>query len=182
MDYDAAFSNILCVNACYYQGLIAIALALIALSVVKYFIDWNRVEKKIEESTEKVKKETESVYNNMMNKWIRSFVLRGNPKYENNLVLRLTHNAFAIETINEVYPNISDEDFLFYAKIIYKHIKSDLDTVQHSGFPFEKNESNVQLIQNMENDLYVLSRKDNCSDIRDLLDYVSSFNQWLKGN
>lgn len=181
MNYDDAFSHILCVNACYYQGLIAIAVALITLSVIKYFIDWNRIDKKMTEKIAEVKKETESIYSNIISKWIRSFVLHGNYDYESNITLRLTYNAFAIETINEIYPNISDEDFLFYAKVIRAHVMKDLDSIQQHKTPFDKNDCNKQIIQNMENDLGVLCRKDNCSVFKELLDCVASFNQWFKG-
>ena len=181
MNYDEAFSHILCINACYYQGLIAIAIALITLSVIKYFIDWNRIDKKMTEKIAEVKKETESIYSNIINKWIRSFVLHGNDDYEQNIILRLTYNAFAIETINEIYPNIGDEDFLFYANVIRIHVTNDLDSIQYQKQKFDKNDSNKQIIQNMENDLCILCRKDNCSDFKELLDRVTSFNQWFKG-
>lgn len=182
MNYNEAFSHILCINACYYQGMIAIAIALITLSVVKYFIDWNRFDKKMTEKIAEVKKETESIYSNIISKWVRSFVLHGNNDYEPNIILRLTYNAFAIETIKEIYPNITDEDFLFYTKVIRTHVTKDLDSIQRHETPFDKNDRNKQIIQNMENDLCVLCRKDNCFDLEELLDSVTSFNQWFKGS
>ena len=182
MNYNEAFSHILCINACYYQGMIEIAIALITLSVVKYFIDWNRFDKKMTEKIAEVKKETESIYSNIISKWVRSFVLHGNNDYEPNIILRLTNNAFAIETIKEIYPNITDEDFLFYTKVIRTHVTKDLDSIQRHETPFDKNDRNKQIIQNMENDLCVLCRKDNCFDLKELLDSVTSFNQWFKGS
>ena len=170
-DLNTAVSHILSVNTCYFQGLIAIAVCLITLSVIKYFLDWDRVSKIVKEEIEKAKKEQNEYYASIMNKWIRSFIMRGIQKNEPNIILRLTHNAFAIETIKETYPNISEDDLVFYIKKIKEHVELDLDEASK----LEKNDELKTIFFNIQNDLEVLAYKSKEKNAEKLFEEIRNF-------
>ena len=173
MNYDAAFSHLLCVNACYYQGLLVLATTLIGLSVVKYFIDWGRVRKIVQKEINIAKEEQNKYYINIMNKWIRSFIVRANS--EDKVIVRLLNNAFAIETIKETYSDISGEDFISYVKTIKQHVESDLNEIEKQNETVCTDDALNEILLNLQNDLEILVYKSNENYAKNLLENVKQF-------